>query len=157
MMPVYAGDVAQCKVEQPSRAAFAIDLAAKLAYPDRMIGRFILVLLIALLPLQGFAASLAAKCSGLQDAPVSQNAGVHAPDAGAMSDEMPCHAHPDGEALPGSLLDQGCCHHLALAIPQSFALQGAGHAPAQSYPPVAVSFTDHLPDRLQRPPLARIV
>jgi len=119
-----------------------------------MFRRFLLLLLIALLPMQGIAASFAVKCPEM------------AAESAMLADAMPCHAmdamngaqsgheHGDDGMLTGNPLDQGCCHHLAVAIPQSFSLPGATLVRGQAYPVIASSFSDHLPDRLQRPPLS---
>lgn len=120
-----------------------------------MFRRFLLLLLIALLPLQGVAASFMVKCPGGMADSVMQ------------ADGMPCHEHGEDAAVAdsadnsgastGSPLDQGCCHHLAAAIPQAFPATGATLVHGQSYPAIAASYTDHLPDRLQRPPLSIVI
>ena len=120
-----------------------------------MFRRFLLLLLIALLPLQGVAASFMAKCSALpgesgERAALSVPAAEH--EMTMAGGEMPCHQHEADGALVGTPLDQGCCHHLAVAIPQIFSLPGAALARGPAYPAIVSSFTDHLPDRLQRPP-----
>lgn len=120
-----------------------------------MFRRFILLLLIALLPLQGVAASFMVKCEAMsgelrEQAVLSMAASGH--DMAMAGGDMPCHAHEADGALAGTALDQGCCHHLAVGIPQIFSLPGTTLVRGQAFPAIAASFTDHLPDRLQRPP-----
>lgn len=122
-----------------------------------MFRRFFLLLLIALLPLQGIAASFTVTCAVMTDGQTMPGMQPMSHDMAAMSSDMPCHMHDDESAPVASSLDQGCCHHLGVAIPQTFSLPAATHVRGQAYPAIAVSFTDHLPDRLQRPPLARAI
>lgn len=110
-------------------------------------------MLIALLPLQGVAASFMVKCAAM-DATGQMMQSEASDDVGAMSSDMPCHPHSDESPVAGIQPDQGCCHHMAVAIPQAFSMPGASRAPGLLFPLIAVSYTDHLPDRLQRPPLA---
>ena len=120
-----------------------------------MFRRFLLVLLIALLPLQGVAASFMVKCAGMAASEqMMQSAPALADGVGTMNNEMPCHPHSDESPVAAIQPDQGCCHHMAVAIPQAFSMPGASRAPGLLFPLIAVSYTDHLPDRLQRPPLA---
>lgn len=112
-----------------------------------MFRRLLLLLLIALLPLQGVAASFAVKCAAM-----THDLSVPSADS-PMSDSMPCHEHHDDGAPASGLPDQGCCHHFAVAIPPLFAAPAAMPVHGQRYPDIAASFSDHLPDRLQRPPL----
>lgn len=121
-----------------------------------MFRRFLLLLLIALLPLQGIAASFAVKCAEMAGEPVAQADTMPCHETGAMDamdGALPGHAHGDNDMQAGNPLNQGCCHHLAVAIPQNFPLPGATLVRGQAYPAIASSFSDHLPDRLQRPPL----
>lgn len=132
-----------------------------------MFRRFLLLLLIALLPLQGVAATFMVKCPGGAADPVMQSNGMPCHEMGAMNAEMPCHEHGEnavvgdnadnGGAPAGNMLDQGCCHHLAVAIPQTLRATGATLVHGQSYPAIVASYTDHLPDRLQRPPLSVVI
>lgn len=135
----------------------SVALVRRLAYHSGMFRRFLLLLLIALLPLQGIAASFMTKCEGMSAGPVTQIGEMPCHEMDALDHGMPCHDRSDDGALAGSQLDQGCCHHLAVAIPQVFAVPGATLVRGQSYPAIASSFTDHLPDRLQRPPLSLVV
>lgn len=108
--------------------------------------RLLLLLLIALLPLQGIAASFMLKCVGMtveQAMPAAQ-ASCH-----DMAAPAPAHAH---EASDSSLGSDHCCHNFSVAIPQGFALPGVVLAPEPHYPAPVYSYTDYLPDRLQRPP-----
>jgi hypothetical protein len=118
-----------------------------------MFRRFFLLLLIALLPLQGVAASFMVKCA-VMDAAGQMTLSAQDDGVGVMSGDMPCQTHSDESPVAGTQPDQGCCHHMAVAIPQAFPAPDANRAPGQLYPVIAVSYTDHLPDRLQRPPLA---
>lgn len=119
-----------------------------------MFRRFILLLLIALLPLQGVAASFMVKCEAMsgEQAVLSMPGSGH--DMTTAGGDMPCHAHEADGALAGTALDQGCCHHLAVGIPQIFSLPGTTLVRGHAFPAIAASFSDHLPDRLQRPPLS---
>lgn len=112
-----------------------------------MFKRFLLLLLIALLPLQGVAASFAVKCQAMQSGEVPCH------EAAPIVAEMPCHDHEDGSTSTDRLADQGCCHHLAVAIPQVYSSPGAELARGLAYPAPVTAFSDHLADRLQRPPL----
>ena len=108
-----------------------------------MFRRFLILLLIALLPLQGIASSFMLKCDAMSSgATATMSLG-----------EMPCHEHGDDGAPAIQLVDQGCCQHLAAAIPPTVSLSAATQVQGLAFPAVASSFTDHLPDRLQRPPL----
>lgn len=120
-----------------------------------MFRRFFLLLLMTLLPLQSIAGAFVTPCAGMAavDAAVTPIL-LSSDSSGEMNADMPCHAHSDDAALAGAQADQGCCQHMAVAIPQPFSAPDANRAPNQLYPAIAVSYTDHLPDRLQRPPLA---
>jgi hypothetical protein len=113
-----------------------------------MFRRFLLLLLIALLPLQGVAASFMVKCAAM-DAVEQVALSALGDDVGVMGGDMPCHTHNDESPVTGIQPDQGCCHHMAVAIPQTFSSPDSNRAPGQLYPVIAVSYTDHLPDRLQ--------
>ena len=122
-----------------------------------MIRRFLLLLLIALLPLQGVVASAAVKCAGMASEHTAQSDGMPCHDAAPVSSNVPCHEHGD-DGVPGAgQADQGCCHHLAVAVPQVFFMPGDLLLHSQRYPALADSFSDHLPDRLQRPPLSFVI
>lgn len=113
--------------------------------------RLLLLLLIVLLPVQGIAASFMPKCVGMtveQAMPATQ-APCH--DMAASGDDAPAPPH-DREASGGSPGSDHCCHNFSVAIPQGFALPGVELAPGPHYPAPAYSYTDYLPDRLQRPP-----
>lgn len=123
-----------------------------------MLKRLLLLLLIALLPLQSVAASFMRQCPTLALGQVTQRAlspchemylSANTTTAGA-----PCHTHESGTL---NLDADHCCPHLTLAIPQDLALPQATLARAQTYPPLASFYTDPLLTRLQRPPLNLLV
>lgn len=120
-----------------------------------MFRRFFLLLLITLLPLQSIAGAFVTPCAGMAavDAAVQQVL-LSSDSSGEMNADMPCHAHSDDAALAGAQADQGCCQHMAPALLQVFLQTDASKVSPQIFPVQSVSFTDHLPDRLQRPPLA---
>jgi hypothetical protein len=134
-----------------------VALDRRLAYPEHMFRRLLLLWLIALLPLQGVAASFFSACPAMADGQTMQGGAMSGDDMSLARSDMPCHEHGDEGGVAGSPLDQGCCHHLAVAIPHAFAVPAAALAPGQVYPAIADSFTDHLPDRLQRPPLSLVI
>jgi hypothetical protein len=123
-----------------------------------MFKRLLLLLLIALLPLQGVAASFMRQCPALALGQASQHTQSPCHDAMDFSADpgatTPCHTHESG-AL--NLNADHCCPHLALAIPQNLTLPQATLARAQTYPPLVAFYTDPLPARLQRPPLSLLV
>ena len=130
-----------------------------------MFRRFLILLLIALLPLQGIASSFVVKCEAMGGgaALLTDEMPCHemTPDSnamnGAMNHDAPCHDHGDDGAVSGNSFEQGCCHHLVVAIPQIFSLPGTDLVRGQRYAAIAASFTDHHPDRLQRPPLSIVI
>jgi hypothetical protein len=142
-----------------------VALVRRLAYPSPMFRRFLIFLLIALLPLQGIASSFVVKCEAMgggatlltEEVPCHEMAPMSEAMDSTMNSEVPCHDHGDDGVLSGSSLDQGCCHHLVVAIPQIFSLPGTDLVRGQRYAAIAASFTDHLPDRLQRPPLSIVI
>jgi hypothetical protein len=124
-----------------------------------MFRRFLLLLLIALLPLQGVAASFMGACAGMPAEPAALSVQMSEHEMGVAGSDMPCHEHASTDAgvTPAGQQDQGCCHHLAAAIPPTFSLPGTMPARGPAYPAMLSSFTDHLPDRLQRPPLTLVI
>lgn len=116
-----------------------------------MFRRFLLLLLMALLPLQGIAASFVLKCEAMAGGSIMSS------EVGVAGIDMPCHEHDGAGGLANTQPDQGCCHHFAVAIPFGLSMQLATHAHGQIYPAIAASFTDHLPDHLQRPPLSPVI
>ncbi len=121
-----------------------------------MFRRFLLLLLIALLPLQGIAASFMAKCPEMATGSPLLAADSSLQTVAGTGSELPCHEHSD-DSVAGNASDPACCHQLAVAIPQDFLLPAATNAHEQAYPVMVSSFTDHFPDRLQRPPLALVI
>lgn len=119
-----------------------------------MFRRLLLLLLIALLPLQGIAASFVTACEGVPAGVALLSPPSSGHDLTQAGGDMPCHAHGDESGFSGSAPDHGCCHNLALAIPLTLSLFGAVLTGERIHPAIAAAFTDHLPDRLQRPPLA---
>ena len=122
-----------------------------------MFRRFLILLLIALLPLQGIASSFVVKCAAMTAGVALQSEAMPCHDMAPVNSNAPSHDHGEDGGLAGNPLDQGCCHHLAAAIPQTFTLPGADLVRGQNYPAIAASFTDHLPDRLQRPPPSIVI
>ena len=116
-----------------------------IGYTVHMFRRLLLLLLIALLPLQGIAASFMVKCAGM----AAEQAPCH--EMAAPADDTSARDH-DHQGQGGSSGTDHCCHSFPVAIPQGFVLPGAGLAPGQHYPALTSSYSDYLPDRLQRPP-----
>ena len=110
--------------------------------------RFVLILALAVLPLQGIAASLAKLAchtgAGEQTAPVT-----HAHDGHQHGSRQANHSDESNGAEP----EQFTCHHLTSALPVMALPTMVADFPV--WAPSSYALPDlFIPDRPQRPPLA---
>ena len=123
-------------------------------YPGKMFKRFVILLLIALLPFEGIAATFMAKCPAMQSAGEAVHEMATVMDDGMAVDHCQVKDGADDAVTANGTNGDHCCHHLALAIPLELTMQTAEKIAVVRYSPFSSSYVDHIPGQLQRPPLA---
>ena len=120
---------------------------------------FILVILMALLPLQGYSAVAMTMADGtghVSHQDQNQHTGNSAPHQHcqhSMDGNQPCGCE-EGDGAPFG--DGGCCHHCSMALVEHVQMV-PDFFPARKTSTLAETFSSFLPEQPQRPPLVSIL
>nr|WP_314624982.1 hypothetical protein [uncultured Noviherbaspirillum sp.] len=121
----------------------------------RFVNTFLLWLLLAALPLQGFAAAMQLSCGTTkQHAALSHDQHDHHQDAGALvatQETGTDHASMSGHATSSCSACSACCVG-AIALPASAAIAPVYSASVPAFPLAPALPADFIPGGLERPP-----